>query len=144
MVKSIWAIALLCPSLALAQIYKCADAGGKTTFTDTPCANSQTATPITLQPASGKAPPTPKPAMSAEAVEHEQKRAEMRRQRQETQATIDASTQKIRQIRAENHDPAKCQAARARMQQIEKRSPLAKSSLDYFEYQQKASLYCGN
>lgn len=69
---------------------------------------------------------------------------EIRRRQEQTRATIDANTARIRQIREENQDPAKCKAARTRMQQIERRDPLGKSGLDYFEYQQAASLYCGN
>lgn len=132
------------PVLALAQPYKCQDANGKTTFTDLPCPGTQTSTQLDTRPASGPAPAAPRTTMSAEALEREKARAESAERRRQTQATIDSNTQRIRQIREENKDPARCQAARARMAQIEKHDRSYKTNLDYFEYQQKASLYCGN
>lgn len=142
---------LLCatPVLTHAQVFRCADSAGKLQFSDTPCAAGQQSSEVRIdkhqapdQPASA---PT-SPRMSREAVAYEEKRQRRHQQSNASHQRIDVETAKIRQIRRDNYDPGKCAEARGRMARMERADPgiQHKVNIDYFEFSQAASLYCGN
>jgi hypothetical protein len=139
-------IALLCcaaPVLASAQVFRCADGAGKLQYSDRPCtAGQQSEVKIDKHPE----PVAPQAQrMGAEAQAYEAERAARRQQSSDSHARIDAAAAKVRQIKAENYDPRKCAAARARMAQVVARDPrLYQISMDYVEFSQAANTYCGN
>ena len=142
--------AILCASstLASAQVFRCADSTGKVQFSDKPCAAGQQASEVKIYK-DPVALPAQKTAaevrMSPAAVEYEKKREQRRQQSSDSHRRMDGAAGEVRQIKAANFDPAKCSEARGRMARMEQLDPLLhKSSPDYFEFQQKASLYCGS
>ena len=149
-----WALIALACALAapgaMAQVFKCVDAVGKVSFVDQPCTGAQKSGEVKIY--AGPSAPAPvagqAPAMSAEAQAYERKRKERRAQSDESHQRIDEAAAKVTKIRAENADPAKCAEARRRMAAMEasgRDTPLlVKADTDYSNYQQKASLYCGN
>lgn len=140
-------LALICcaaPVVAGAQVFRCADGAGKLQYSDRPCATGrQSEVKIDKHPE-----PVARqsdPGMSAEAQAHEAERAARRQQSNDSHARIDAAAAKVRQIKAENYDPRKCAAARARMAQVAAHDPrLYQISADYREFAQAARLYCGD
>ena len=142
---------LLCatPVLTHAQVFRCADSAGKLQFSDTPCAAGQQSSEVRIdkhqapdQPASA---PTP-PRMSREAAAYEAQRQQRRQQSNASHQRVNETAAKVQKIRSDNYDPRKCAEARGRMARMERADPgiQHKVNIDYFEFSQAASLYCGN
>jgi type IV secretory pathway VirB10-like protein len=152
-------IALLLTALALhgvafSQTNKCVGKDGRTTYSATPCGQGEQAQTLAI-PATAP-PPAPSTKGDVDAARQREKQAfeahEAKRQKalareRESDARarqVQATADRVRQIKAENYDPAKCAAARGKAASIQRRDPLmAPSNIDYFEMKQKAELYCG-
>ena len=146
--------ALALHSLAFGQMNKCVGKDGRTTYSATPCAQGEQAQKLAI-PATAP-PPTPSTKTDVDAARQRERQEfkayEAKRQKalageRESDARagqVQATADRVRQIKAENYDPAKCAAARAKATSIQRRDPLmAPSNVDYFDMKQKAELYCG-
>ena len=132
---------------ANAQVFKCTDGSGKTTFSEKPCALDQSSSTVRIFKEPPPAPPAPNaPArLSLEAQAHEANRQQLRAESDENHRRIKQASNEVWRIRDENADPQKCREVRARMAQMQRRDPLLyKIEPDYPDFQQKESLYCGN
>lgn len=140
---------------AVAQVKKCTLPDGTVRYSDLPCNEKETANNLAV-PSTPRMPTEPNagilPRLSPEAKAHEAKRAKARervnaesaKQEELAKRSREANSE-VRRIRDENYDPAKCQAARSQLEQMERKDPIgAKFEFDYFQIQQRASLYCGN
>ena len=140
---------------AVAQVKKCTLPDGTVRYSDMPCAEKESAKSLSV-PSTQIKPSEPKvqslQRLSPEAQKHEAERAKARERYNAEKAEQDErlrrareANSEVRRIRSENYDPAKCQSARAQLSELERRDPIgAKFDIDYFEIQQRASLYCGN
>lgn len=138
-------IVLSCPVLSGAQVLRCTDGVGKVHFSDKPCEQGQQGREVKIYKDPPPMTPVATQGLSPEAQAYEKERQRRREQSRESQRRIDESSQEVRKIRSDNQSPRKCAEARFRIEQMQKRAPLMyKSNPDYFEFQQSASLYCGN
>lgn len=138
---------LVLSNTAGAQVFKCTDASGKTKFSDKPCAIDQNSSTVRIFKNAPNAPPDPNSPvrLSPDAQAHETKRQQLKAESNERQLRIDQISNEVKKVRSENADPQKCQEVRGRLAQMQRRDPLMyKYQPDYFEFQQKESLYCGN
>jgi len=141
------ALTVMLSTTAGAQVFKCTDGSGKTNFSDKPCALDQNSGTVRIFKSPQTAPPQPNvpTRLSPEAQAHEAKRQQRRAEVNESHRRIDQANNEVKRIRDENADPQKCQEIRGRLAQMQRRDPLTyKIEPDYFEFQQKESLYCGN
>lgn len=127
------ALVLAISTQASAEIYRCANASGGTTYQSQPC--------LAEGEAMGEARISITPAQQAPSAE-QRTEADVAASR-ERQQEIRSSEDRIRQLRADNADPERCAAARAGLARAE---ASAGSSMDVsvFELRQQVSLYCGN
>jgi len=129
---------------AHAQVFKCTDDSGKVGFSDQPCASAQKSEEVKIQPAA----PQPQAPSNPEAeyeIERQRQNHQRHVQREEQDRRIDDARRDVVKLKTDNYDLAKCNAARARMADMQRRDPVAYNlDVSYFEFQQAASLYCGN
>jgi len=146
--------ALALHSTAIAQLNKCIGKDGRTTYSATPCGQGEQSQTLAI-PATAP-PPAQNTKVDVDAARQRERQAfeayEAKRQKalakeRESDARakhVQATAERVRQIKAENYDPVKCAAARGKAQSIYRRDPLmAPSNVDYFDMKQKAELYCG-
>jgi hypothetical protein len=130
---------------AHAQVFKCTDDSGKVNYTDQPCADSHKSEEITVH---APPPQSPEDRKAAEDNERELKQQRAQRERAERERLdqrVEDSRAKVEKIRSDNFDPAKCSSAREKMAAMKRRDPITYNlDVSYFEFQQAASLYCGN
>lgn len=138
-------IASTLPTLASAQVFRCADSSGKLHYSDQPCAANQQASQLRL-PAPAPAPTAQSaPRLSPQAAAYEKERQLRLQQSNDSHQRIDTASAKVQQIRSANHNPQKCAQVRGRLDAMQQRDPLLhKTNPDYADFSQKASLYCGN
>jgi len=135
---SVLFIALL-PVACFAQVFKCTDARGNTSFSDRACVSGQQSGEVRIYVGP---PAVPEPARqvtpaSATPAGNEAYDARMK--------AISDTRAEVKRIKDANYNPEKCGAARARMAVIRARDPIMfSSSIDYFEMQQRERLYCGS
>lgn len=135
-------------SVATAQpIYKCSD-DGRVIYSQIPCAPG--AAQVKTAPASGHADPVEAERSRQRHISVQsdlaRKEAEAKfAKEKERRDAIAAAGKEVWRIREENYDPQKCAIARARVAEIKRRDPVSGMyGIDSMEFQQKASLYCGN
>lgn len=140
-------LTVMLSTAANAQVFKCTDGSGKTNFSDKPCALEQNSSTVRIfkSPQTTPLEPNAPARLSPEAQAHEAKRQQRRAEVNESHRRTDQASNEVKKIRDENADPQKCQEVRGRLAQMQRRDPLMyKIEPDYFEFQQKESLYCGN
>lgn len=140
---------------ALAQVKKCTLPDGTVRYSDMPCSEKESVKNLSV-PSTQIKPSEPKvqslQRLSPEAQKHEAERVKARERYNAEKAEQDEhlrrareANSEVRRIRNENHDPAKCQSARAQMTEMVRRDPIgARFEFDYTQAQQRESLYCGN
>ena len=134
---------------ALGQVYRCTTPDGQTVFSDRPCATD--AEIHHLPRVRSPSDPTEDQTHTRQGrsptqaeTQYMQERDQRRQESQERQQRIRETTDRVRQIRADNHDPQKCAEARARIAGAQRRDPIEASySPDVAEMRQWESLYCG-
>ena len=126
---------------AAADVYRCDAPGGGVTFSDSPCSTESER--VDVQPSSGAGGAAPTGRSPQEQL-RERTNAREARQTRDSKERVRAAGDRVRQMRIENHDPAKCQAAKQRAAMVKQRDPLTYSiSMEHIEMTQKMSLYCG-
>lgn len=134
------AFALL-PTYGAAQVFKCTDgASGKVNFSDKPCAVGQKDGEVRIF----KDSPQPPPPVPSRAASSQARSTDQAAQDERLRAVSDTAAE-VRRLKAENADPKKCAEVRRRLSAMKARDPIGVTyDVDYFDFQQKERLYCGN
>lgn len=145
---AIWAVlgVVLLPisGEALSQVYRCTTSDGSTIFSDRPCATDAEIhdLPKIRQPVAPPHNQTSQP--QRRPTEAETRAIQEREQRLRAAERASEAEERVRQIRAENFDEARCAAARLALERMRQRDPLGwRIEPSAVEHAQDESLYCG-
>lgn len=121
---------------AASDVYRCDAPGGGVTFSDSPCSTESERVDVQPSSGAGGAAPTGRSPQ-------EQLRERSARRADEAAERAQAADERVRQMRDENYDADKCAQAKRDMARIRANDPNAHASVDLFQAQSRATLYCG-
>ncbi|KGE78276.1 DUF4124 domain-containing protein [Halomonas salina] len=128
------AVLALLVTPAAAQVHKCVQPDGSTTYTSAPCETGQAEDIGSISITPGFS-PEQRAAMDDLRRQQNQRESDQRQQR------IDATGDEVRRIQRQNADPQRCQQARDALQRIGRQDRYMQNQ-DEFEVRQQIQLYC--
>lgn len=147
--KAITTLILLAASTAApAQMHKCITADGQVRYSDRACPAADRASAIKAAPIAA---PTIADAEMAQARRRAANGQVREIDRQQARASADArakavtvAADRVREVKRQNRDPARCAHARYALAAMQRRDPIGwRMDVSSFEYQQQEALYCG-
>lgn len=132
-------LAALLAAPAAADVYRCEAPGGGVVFSGSPCGTESERVDVRPSSGPGGADTQGSPARSAQ----DQLRERDARRAEESRDRARAADDRVRQMREENYDANKCERAKQDMARIRATDRNPHASVDLFQAQNRATLYCG-